>query len=168
MRQARVPLSAVGGEQRRVFAGGGGALVQQQRGVLFAAQVGLEVPHEGGRGPRARALRRPAGPGARPRSAQDAALGDDAAAQQGALLLLLIIKGLGRLLLLPSLVVAPPTSSRLGRRLGGAVRLNRGGALLAKSSAAACAVDGHGDTNGALHVGILFLESAVSRQREAA
>lgn len=143
--------------------------MQQQRGVLFAAQVGLEVPHEGGRGPRARALRRPAGPGARPRSAQDAALGDDAAAQQGALLLLLlVVEGLGRLLL-PSLVVAPPTSSRLGRRLGGAaVRLNRGGALLAKSSAAACAVDGHGDTNGALHVGILFLESAVSRQREAA
>lgn len=167
MRQARVALSAVG-EQRCVVArgGGGGALVQQQRGVLFAAQVGLEVPHEGRRGPRARALRRPAGPGARPRSAQDAALGDDAAAQQGALLLLLVVKGLGLLLL--RLVVAPPTSSRLGRRLGGAVRLNRGGTLLAKSSAAACAVDGHGDTNGALHVGILFLESAVSRQREAA
>lgn len=123
--------------------------MQQQRGVLFAAQVGLEVPHEGGRGPRARALRRPAGPGARPRSAQDAALGDDAAAaQQGALLLLLVVEGLGGLLLL-GLVVAPPTSSRLGRRLGGAVRLNRGGTLLAKSSAAACAVDGHGDTNGA-------------------
>lgn len=56
----------------------------QQRGVFLAAQVGLEVPHKGRRGPRARALRRPAGPGARPRSAQDAAhaaLRDDAAAQ---------------------------------------------------------------------------------------
>lgn len=154
----------------------GRALVQQ-RGVFLAAQVGLEVPHKGRRGPRARALRRPAGPGARPRSAQDAAhaaLRDDAAAQQGALVLLsrlgLLMLLVGLLLLL-GLLVAPSTAERPSRfgRLGAAGRLKRG-ALLAKGSATAVAVDavGHGDTHGALHVDILFLESAVSRQREAA
>lgn len=153
----------------------GGALVQQ-RGVFLAAQVGLEVPHKGRRGPRTRALRRPAGPGARPRSAQDAAhaaLRDAAAAQQGALVLLSrlgLLMLLGLLLLL-GLLVAPSTAERPSRfgRLGAAGRLKRC-ALLAKGSATAVAVDavGHGDTHGALHVDILFLESAVSRQREAA